>query len=325
MLPKIAILALGGTIASLVETRTNEFYAKASLPIAELVATLPELQQVAELQFEQFSQVLSQYLTTDVWLALAARVQSLLDSDISGVVITHGTYTMEETAYFLNLVVKSDKPVVFTGAMYPSNALGADGLRNLYNAVVLAASPNTKNKGVVLTLNDEIYSARGAGKKQGNTMRGVSKESFLGYVQGSTAYFYSQPQRKHTTHSEFSIQHLSHLPSVQVVYGHIGSNEKLVDALTNIGVAGIISAGMGKGYQSLETTLALANARKHGVMVVRCARSGGLIVSRDPHLDDEYDFIAGDNLSPQKACILLALALTQTTDTMQIQRIFNTY
>lgn len=324
-LPKIAILALGGTIASTTEPRISEFYSKASIPIADLIAALPELNTIANIQCEQFSQVLSHYLTDDIWLALARKVQSLLDNDVDGVVITHGTYTMEETAYFLNLSVKSTKPIVLTGAMYPANALGTDGLRNLFNAVTLAAHPSAAGKGVILTLNDEIYSARGAGKKQGNTMRGVSKETLLGYIQGSQPYFYSQPHRRHTLHSEFSIANLTTLPSVQIIYGHIGCDEKLVAALVAMNVAGIISAGMGKGHQSLATTQALAEARKKGVMVVRCARAGGLIVNRDPNMDDCYDFVAGDNLSPQKARILLALALTSTQDSSVIQRYFDTY
>jgi L-asparaginase type II len=324
-LPSIAILSLGGTLAALAPTRVDEFYATSSLSIEELIANLPELNDIANISSEQMVQVPSQDLSGEIWLQLARRIQSLLATDFDGVVITQGTFTIEETAYFLNLVCRTEKPIILTGAMHPANALGSDGLRNLYNAVLLAGSPLAKNKGILLTFNDEICSAREVSKTQSDSFHGISKQALLGYIKGQTISFYAETSRKHTLQTEFDISLLENLPDVQIVYGSVGCNPKIIDSLIEMSTAGIISAGMGYGYQSSAVTQALIVARKKGVIIVRCARSGNLLVSRFPTVDDKCDFISGNNLTPQKARILLSLALTRTQNTQEIQGFFDVY
>jgi L-asparaginase len=311
-LPKIAILALGGTIASLADSRVDEFYSAAQLEITDLVSQLPELNALAEIHTEQIAQIISHNITDEIWLELARKTQQLLDQDYDGVVITQGTHSIEETAYFLNLVVKSSKPIILTGAMLPANALGSDALRNLYNVVLLATDPSAHKQGVLLTFNDKIYAARDFSKYQ--------EQGLLGYICGQAIYFYYQIARKHTYCSDFTIKNLARLPKVETIYGCVGSS-----AMVSKNTQGIISVGMGNGYQSQDVMDTLMSASAQGIVVVRCSRSENMIVTRDPKLDDQYHFIAGDNLSPQKASILLSLALSATNDFETIQQIFNKY
>lgn len=311
-LPKIAILALGGTIASLADSRVDEFYSAAQLHIADLIAELPELNTLAQIHTEQIAQIISHNITDEIWLKLAQKTQQLLEQDYDGVVITQGTHSIEETAYFLNLVVKSSKPIILTGAILPANALGSDGLRNLYNAILLATNRHAHKKGVLLTFNDQIYAARDFSK--------YKEHGLLGYICGQSIYFYYQITRKHTYCSDFSIKNLAQLPKVDIIYGCVGSS-----AMVWENTQGIISVGMGKGYQSQDLTDTLMSANTQGIVIVRCSRSENMVVTRDPKLDDKYHFIAGDNLSPQKASILLSLALNATHDFEVIQKIFNEY
>ncbi len=311
--PKIAILALGGTIASLANSRIDEFYSAAELDIEHLVKEIPELKMLADIYSEQITQIISHNMTHEVWLQLAHRVQALLDQDYDGVVITQGTHSIEETAYFLNLVVKSSKPIVLTGAMLPANALGSDGLRNLYNAVLVATHPKAHKQGVLITFYDKIYAARDFSKGE--------EQGLVGYVCGPQVYFYYKAMRKHTDCSDFSLKSLIRLPKVGVIYGFISNSPPILTE----DIRGIISVGMGKGYQAQAINDILASMSQQGVVVVRCSRSATIVVSRDPKLDDKYNFIAGDNLSPQKASILLSLALTITQDLHLIQGFFYEY
>jgi L-asparaginase len=233
---------------------------------------------------------------------------------------------MEETAYFLNVVIKSDKPVVLVGAMRPATAMSADGPLNLLNAVRLAASKDAKGKGVLIALNDEINGARDATKT--NT---VSIETFkapelgyLGYIQNGRPYFYRTSTRRHTVTSEFSVEGLTQLPRVDIILGYVNDDAVHVEAAASAGAQGIVVAPPGHASLSNALRAALIAAQKKGIVIVKTSRTGNGMVTRVAE-DDQYGFVAGDNLNAQKARILLMLALTKTSDLATIQRIFNEY
>jgi L-asparaginase/glutamin-(asparagin-)ase len=212
--------------------------------------------------------------------------------------------------------------------MRPSTAISADGPINLYNAVLLAASPEAAGKGVLVAMNDQIHAARDVSKTNTTTLDTfrTPELGLLGYLQGNKAYFYRQPLRKHTAATEFDIGALQALPQVDIVYGYAGMNPVALDALVAAGARGIIHAGVGDGSLNNTVKPQLIAARKKGVLIVRASRVGQGIVARNGEADDDaLDFVAADTLSPQKARILLMLALTRTSDTAQIQRMFYTY
>jgi len=268
-------------------------------------------------------------MTNELWLKLGKRVNELLaQSDVDGIVITHGTDTLEETAYFLDLVVKSPKPVVLVGAMRPSTAISADGPVNLYNATTLAASKAAVGKGVLVALNDQINAGRDVTKTNTSTADTFRTPDlgFLGYMQDNRAHFYRAPTRKHTVETEFDIAKIDSLPRVDIVYGYANASRVPVDALVGAGAKGIIHAGVGDGSVHKDVMPGLIDARKKGLIIVRSARVGSGIIARNGEAnDDELDFVVSDTLNPQKARILLMLALTRTNSTRDIQRMFSTY
>ena len=329
-LPNVLILATGGTIAGSGATSTTTVgYKAATVPVQALIDAVPELKKVATVRGEQVFQIASQNMTNDNWLKLAKRVNDLLQQpDVDGIVVTHGTDTLEETAYFLNLVTKSDKPVVIVGAMRPSTALSADGPINLYNAVLIAGSKEAVGKGVLVCLNDQINAARDVTKTNTSTADTFKSPELgvLGYIQGDRVAFYRSPARKHTLDSEFDISTVQKLPNVEIAYGFENVSRTTVDALAAAGVDGIVYAGVGDGNPSELTEQALADARAKGILIVRSARVGNGIVARNNEVnDDKRDFVVSDNLNPQKARILLTVALTKTKDTKEIQRMFYEY
>jgi L-asparaginase len=329
-LPTVVILATGGTIAGSGATSTTTVgYKAATVPVDALIQAVPELKNIANVRGEQVFQIASQNMTNDKWLILAKRVNELVgQSDVDGIVITHGTDTLEETAYFLDLVVKSDKPVVLVGAMRPSTALSADGPINLYNAVLIASGQDAVGKGVLVCLDDEINAARDVTKTNTSTAETFKAPELglLGYVQGNRVAFYRLPARKHTASSEFDLSAIDKLPDVEIAYGYENVSRTVIDALTAAHVDGIVYAGVGDGNPSETAEKALADARQSGVIIVRSARVGNGIVARNNEVnDDQRDFVVSDTLNPQKARILLMLALTKTKDTKEIQRIFYEY
>jgi L-asparaginase len=329
-LPNVVVIATGGTIAgSGANTTTTLGYKAATVPVQALIDAVPELKKIATVRGEQLFQIASQNMTNDHWLKLAKRVNELLQqSDVDGIVITHGTDTLEETAYFLNLVSKSDKPVVLVGAMRPSSALSADGPINLYNATLLAGSKEAVGKGVLVCLNDQINAARDVTKTNTSTADTFKSPELgvLGYIQGARVAFYRLPARKHTANSEFDLTGLDKLPTVEIAYGFENVSRTTVDALAASGVDGIVYAGVGDGNPSELTEQALADARSKGILIVRSARVGNGIVARNNEVnDDKRDFVVSDTLNPQKARILLTVALTKTKDTGELQRIFYEY
>ena len=246
-LANVVILATGGTIAGTGATSTTTVgYTAATVGVARLIEAVPELKAVANVKGEQVFQIASENMNNDYWLKLAKRVNELLkQDDVDGIVITHGTDTIEETAYFLNLVVKSRKPVVIVGAMRPSTAISADGPVNLYNATILAGSEAAVGKGVLVVLNDQINGAREVTKT--NTANADTFRSwelgFLGYMQNNQPYFYRQSTRKHTADTEFDVSNLDKLPAVDIVYGYANMNRVAVDAFVAAGDQGSRSRG----------------------------------------------------------------------------------
>src|SRR5215471_16908247 len=329
-LPNIVVLATGGTIAGAAASDVQAGYTSGQVGVDQLLAAVPQAKKLAALRGEQIANIGSQDMNDEVWLKLAKRVNELVATpDVDGIVITHGTDTIEETAYFLNLVVKSRKPVVIVGAMRPSTAISADGPVNLYNAVTLAGSPDAVGKGVLVVLNDQINGARDVTKTNtSNTDTFRSWElGFMGYMQDNAPHFYRVSTRKHTVDTEFDVSKLDSLPQVDIVYGYANMNRIAVDAFVNAGDKAIVHAGVGDGSLARPAVEpALIEARKKGVIIVRASRVGNGIVARNGEAkDDELDFVVADTLNAQKARILVMLALTKTSDTKEIQRMFYTY
>jgi L-asparaginase len=327
-LPNIKILATGGTIAGRGSSSTQMTgYAPGTIGVQVLIDAVPEIKLFVNVSGEQIANISSSAMTNDIWLMLARRINELLATDeVDGIVITHGTSTIEETAYFLNLVVKSNKPVVITGAMKPATALSADGPGNILDAVCVAGSSHAKGKGVLVVLNGQINGARDVTKTNTTSVETFKAPGLgcLGYVQDGKPYFYRDSRRKHTFQSEFDLSTLVDLPKVYIIYGHVHNDGVLVDAAVAAGADGIVHAGTGMGIVFPVTRDALFDAQKKGVVVVKSSRVGSGMVTRTAD-DDQTRFVAADTLNPQKARILLTLALTKTSDPSEVQRIFDEY
>lgn len=327
--PAIKVLATGGTIAGTGESAGSGAYTSARLPIDTLLDAVPEAKKLARLSGEQVVQLGSQAMTPEVWLKIARRANELLASpEVDGLVITHGTDTLEETAYFLNLTLRSDKPVVLVGAMRPSTAISADGPANLYEAITLAASPQAAGKGVLVAMNDQVLDARGVTKTSTTSVATFRSpnEGPLGSVANGKVELTRTVLRAHTRASAFDVAKLDSLPRVEIVYGYAGDNSAQIDAAVKSGAAGIVFAGVGNGNFNPAVEKALAEARQKGVAVVRSSRAGSGRVTLDGEVDDaKYGFVVADDLNPQKARVLLMLALTQTQDPQALQKLFFTY
>ena len=332
-LPLVWVLSTGGTIAGQGASSTSLAEYKAGALLGEqLVAGVPEIKQVASVRVEQIANVSSTDITIANWLTLANRINAIFRDDptVAGVVITHGTNTLEETAYFLNLTVKSDRPVVLVGSMRPASAISADGPLNLLNAIRTAVSPEARGKGVLAVLNDEINGARDVTKT--NTYRvetfRAPELGLLGYVDADKVSFYRSSTRRHTERSEFDVSELKELPKVDIVYSYIQPSLAMAKALVADGVRGVVFAGTGAGLLSTSEREALkpflgltANARP---VLVRSNRTGnGRVIAREDY--DSMGMIPADTLNPQKARILLMLALTKTRDLNEIKRMFDEY
>lgn len=327
----IVILATGGTIAGVSGSMTDTAsYHPAILPIEEIICGIAgPIHEVAHISSEQIAQIDSAEMTHQIWFTLANRINTLLaDPAVDGIVVTHGTDTLEETAYFLNLVVKSAKPVVVVGAMRPASALSSDGPMNLYNAIILAASDETAGKGVLITLNNTINSSRDATKTNTSLQDSFKAPElgYLGYIIEDKPHFYREPTRKHTYMSEFTIDGLSELPPVEIIYGHVNSRSTLAQAAVAAGAKGLVYAGLGNGNMSSAMRTTFEDIQQQGIIVVRSTRVSNGVVTRNGAVNDDLsNFIVSDTLNPQKASILLALALTKTKDTADIQRMFWEY
>lgn len=328
-LPHVVILATGGTIAGSAETNVQSGYTSGQVGVDILINAVPQLKEIANVTGEQISNVGSQNMSDEIWLKLAKRINELLaQDDVDGIVVTHGTDTMEETAYFLNLVVKSKKPVVLTCSMRPSTALSADGPLNIYNAVAVAGNKDSWDRGVLVVTNDLIHSGRGAIK--GNT---TAVETFfsplvgpLGTVNYGSINYVDTPDKKYTYQTEFNVDNLSTLPRVDIISIYEGAPGDLIRAAVDLGAKGIVTSGMGNGNLTDACVEALKYARSKGVVVVRGSRVITGFVGRNIELnDDELGFVASYELIPSKARVLLRLALLQTSDPVKIQEYYDTY
>lgn len=325
----IVILATGGTIAGAAASGTQAAYTSGAVTIDAMIAAVPGIKDMANIKGEQISNVGSQDMSFEIMLKLAKRINELVkSSDVDGVVITHGTDTMEETAFFLNLVVKGDKPVVMVGSMRPSTAVSADGPLNLYNAVGVAVDPNARGRGVLVVMNDWIHAAHSLTKTSTTAIQTFM--SPLRGIVGVTNYgkndFYNTPTWKHTSGSEFDISNVDKLPRVDIVFACADMPADLIDASVTNGAKGIVIAGVGNGNMNKASLEAAANAVKKGVVVVRSTRVPTGSVGRNVEVnDDELGFIASDELNPQKSRLLLALALLKSRPKTDLQNLFSTY
>jgi L-asparaginase len=327
--PNVVVLATGGTIAGAAASGTQAGYTSGQVTIDAMLDSVPGIRDVANLKGEQVSNVGSQDMSFDIMLKLAKRINELLASpDVDGIVVTHGTDTMEETAFFLNLTVKSDKPAVLVGSMRPSTAVSADGPLNLYNAVAVAADPQAKGRGVLVVMNDQIQGAHSLTKTSTTAV-----QTFMSPVRGVvgiTAYgkndFYNNPPWKHTTSSEFDIANVTKLPRVDIVYADVDMPPDLINASVTNGAKGIVIAGVGNGNMNKGSLDAAAKAVKKGTVVVRSSRVPTGTVGRNVEVkDDELGLIASDELNPAKSRILLSLALLTPHTPQQIQELFASY
>ncbi|HAA2218639.1 TPA_asm: L-asparaginase [Campylobacter jejuni] len=325
---RIAILGTGGTIAGFIDsTIATTGYTAGAIDIDVLIKAVPQIRDLADISWEQIANIDSSNMCDEIWLRLAKKIAKLFAEGIDGVVITHGTDTMEETAYFLNLIIKSDKPVVLVGAMRPSTAISADGPKNLYNAVALVANKEAKNKGVMVAINDKILSARGVVKTHSLNVDAFSSPDFgdLGYIVDGKVFFYNNVTKAHTKNAPFDVSKLTSLPKVDILYSYSNDGSGVAaKALFEHGTKGIVVAGSGAGSIHKNQKDVLKELLKKGLKVVVSSRVvAGCVAVSDS--DEKLGFISAEDLNPQKARVLLILALTKTSDPKKIQEYFLKY
>ena len=331
--PIVYVLSTGGTIAGAGSSSTDlSNYKPGSILGEQLVKAVPQISQIADVRVEQIVNVNSSDITIENWLTLAKRINAILKETpaVSGFVITSGTNTLEETSYFLNLTVRSGTPVVLVGAMRPATAISADGPLNLLNAVRTAIAPESRGKGGLIVLNDEINAARDTTKT--NTLRvetfRAPELGILGYIDEDKVSFYRATTKRHTAQSEFDVANLTSLPKVSILYSYVEPDAALIQAAIKGGAKGIVFAGTGNGALSVfeETVLKEVAAMPAATrpVLVRSSRVGnGRVIATAEY--DALGVVPGDTLSPQKARILLMLALTKTADLKELRRIFSEY
>jgi L-asparaginase len=329
-LPRVAVIGTGGTISSLGASSLDvldypDFGQK--LTSEALLDRFPETRLVAEPVPITFRQVGSTAIGPADWLELRALIHRLAHDDpgLAGFVIPHGTATLEETAFFLNLTLDVRQPVVLVGAQRPASALGTDAGTNLVNALQVAGCPEARGKGVLVVLNNEINSARDVVKTSTYRVQTFRALDFgpLGVVDGDGPQFYRAPLRAHAPDTPFAGRDLGELPRVDIIYSYAGADGDLVEAAVKAGARGLVSAGFAPGTPSPAQQTAFIAAAKAGVVVVQCSRATGRIAPR--RRLRETGIVAGEDLTPQKARILLALMLTTTRDIGEIQLAFQSY
>jgi L-asparaginase len=334
--PRVRLVATGGTISNRTGSR---------LTAADLVGAMPGVEQYARPEYEQFTNVASSELTLDNWLGLAKRINELFvtDAGLDGIVVTSGTDTLEETAYFLNLTVRSDKPVVVVGSMRNPSTVGYEGAANLLEGFRVAASPEARGKGVLVVLNDEINAAREVTKTDALRLNTFQSRPYgvLGVVDADRVVFYRTPVKRHTAKSEFDLASVTKLPRVDVILVYQGADGDLIQAAVDRGAKGIVVATAGAGATSGTQRDGEDYAVKKGAIVVTTTRTGSGRIApprrggNTPPTeergataltpDEQRRFVAGEDLLPVKARVLLMLALTRTSDPLEIQRIFSEY
>lgn len=327
--PKIRIIATGGTIAGVSTSATSSAYGAGQVGIQTLIEAVPQIKDLADVSGEQLVNIGSQDMNDEVWLKLAKRINQLLNNEgYDGVLVTHGTDTMEETAYFLSLTVHSDKPVILVGSMRPSTAISADGPANIYNGVAALVDPSSKGHGVMACMNNELFEAKSLIKTHTTDCA-----TFKGGLYGETGYVYNgkpvylhNSVSKYGVNSEFNVDNLTSLPKVGIVYGYANCSPLPMQAFVNAKYDGIVLAGVGDGNFYKDVFDVALQARKQGIQIVRSSRVPFGPTNLNGEVDDaKYEFVASLNLNPQKARVLLMLALTKTNDWQQIQKYFEEY
>ncbi|MFV0480767.1 MAG: type II asparaginase [Campylobacteraceae bacterium] len=327
--PTVYILATGGTIAGAGESSLKSTYTSGVVTVDKLIAAVPAINEIATIKGEQISSIGSQEMNNQVWLKLAKRVNELLaQKDVDAVVITHGTDTMEETAFFLNLVVKSTKPVVLVGAMRSGTSMSADGPLNIFNAVNVAINKDSVAKGVVVVMNEEIHSAREVTKLNTSAVNTFASPNAgkIGTVFYGNVEYLMSTTKPNTVNSEFDVSTLSDLPRVDILFAHPEDSDVFVKAAVKAGAKGIVHAGMGNGNIFPITQEALGEAVKEGVVVLRSSRvpTGSTVLEGEVD-DKKFGFIAASTLNAQKARVLLMLGLTKTNNPAELQKLFLKY
>jgi L-asparaginase len=331
-LPLVHVIGTGGSISCIGASRTDLLdysYGDRHYTIKEMIARLPELQTVAVLRCEQFMNSYGGEVSPERWLDLARRVNAIFRDapETAGIAITHGTSTLEETAYFLNLTVRSKKPVVLTGAMRPMTAMSNDAELNLFDCVRVAASVHAGGRGVLVVLNNQIQAAREVTKTSTSRLDTFKSADlgFLGYADSDgRVAFYRDTTRSHTYSAEFNVDAIAKLPRVDIAFAYAGVDGTAVTALARAGCEGLIAAGLGSGGAPRSFLDALSDVVRGGVPVVVASQAGsGRTMARKAAV--ERGFLFADNLLPRKARILLMLALSRTRDHLEIQRMMHTY
>lgn len=319
---KVVILATGGTIAGSGAAGKTTGYKGGTLAIEDIIASAPGIEKLATIEAVQVCNTVSDSLTNAEWILLANKINEMAkDPEIAGFVVTHGTDTMDETAFFLNLVVKTDKPVVITGAMRPATATSADGPLNIYQAVLTAACPESAGKGVMVVFSDRIYAGRDVQKRSTYSVTALDQVEggLLGVIRDEDIFYYYQSTRPHTVNSRFSVEGLEKLPRVEVLYFHIDTNPAIVSLLAQ-DADGLVIAGAGAGGTS---KIVMEEYKKLSIPRVISSRiSSGTVTQNMANMSGS---VAANNLPPQKAAVLLRLALTQTKDVEELKEIFRTY
>jgi L-asparaginase len=325
--PRIIILATGGTIAGSGESATKAAYTAGKVPIDDLLSAVPQIHNYGKITGEQIASIGSQDMNVVTWLKLSNRINQIFKENLAdAVVVTHGTDTQEETAYFLDLTIMSDKPVVIVGAMRPSTAMSQDGNRNLLDAVMVAASPKSQGKGVVVAMNEKIFDSRDVTKSSSTNLETFLSRNYgpIGLIYDGKVNYYYQSLRNPS--KKFDVSKLTTLPQVEIVYGYADASPLTVTCLSNSPIKGLVYAGMGNGNFNEPVGKALAEASKKGILVCRSNRTGSGRTTLENEVDDAgLGFVVADDLSAQKARVLLMLSLTETSDKIKIQQNFFEY
>ncbi len=328
-LPRIIILATGGTIAGAGASSDRAGYTAGKIPIDDLIGSIPTVKKIASITGEQIASVGSQDMTIDIWKKLAVRINQIFkNGEADGVVVTHGTDTQEETGYFLDLLIAYDKPVVLTGSMRPATAISADGPKNLYDAITVAINPKSKGRGVLISFNEGIFDAREVMKLSTTKTNafGSPNTGPIGQAYDGKVEYYSSSMREVNVKTPFSVDLDTKLPRVDIVYMYADAPPDEIDLLVSKKVDGIVIAGVGNGNFNKAYMAAVKRAIQAGIVVCRASRApSGRVVLHDEINDDELGTIVSDDLTPQKARILLMLGLTKTKDVKQLQQYFFTY
>ncbi|NKB87618.1 MAG: type II asparaginase [Acidobacteria bacterium] len=330
-LPHVRVVATGGTIAGRAQSaEAGAGYRSGSLPIEDLLVDLPGLDRMAEVSAEQFSNLPSTGVTPEQWLGLAQRVNTIFAEGVDGkavdgVVVTHGTDALEETAYFLDLTVASDKPVVVVGAMRPPGTVSADGPINLIHAIQAAAADDSRGRGTLIVLNEEVHDARDATKTHTRSVQTFQSRSWgpLGRVGREGVTYHRRSEKRQGADLEFDVstKSIEDLPRVDILYSYNGADGAGAQAFVDAGAAGLVIAGSGGGGTSRELGETLRELAEAGTWLVRTSRVG----SGSAGSWGRGTFVGGDDLLAQKAHILLMVALMHTSEAEEIQRIFREY